>query len=59
MQQQIVTVPIEGCEQLMFWLSNTNGTSAAYVIHEIKVSKKKSGLVVPEDMRTALTVVLG
>jgi len=57
MQPQTVTVPIEGCEQLMFWLSNTNGTSAAYVFHDIKLSKKKSGLVVPEDMRPALTVV--
>ena len=57
MQPQTVTVPIEGCEQLMFWLSNTNGTSAAYVFHDIKVSKKKTGLVVPEDMRPALTVV--
>ena len=57
MQPQTVTVPIEGCEQLMFWLSNTAGTSAAYVFHDIKVSKKKSELVVPEDMRPALTVV--
>ena len=57
MKPQTVTVPIEGCEQLMFWLSNTAGTSAAYVFHDIKVSKKKSGLVVPEDMRPALTVV--
>ena len=57
MQPQTVTVPIEGCEQLMFWLSNTNGTSAAYVFHDIKVSKKKTELVVPEDMRPALTVV--
>ena len=57
MQPQTVTVPIEGCEQLMFWLTNTNGTSAAYVFHDIKVSKKKTGLVVPEDMRPPLTVV--
>ena len=57
MQPQTVTVPIEGCEQLMFWLSNTKGTSAAYVFHDIKVSKKKSVLVVPEDMRPALTVI--
>ena len=57
MQPQTVTVPIEGCEQLMFWLSNTNGTSAAYVFHDIKVSKKRTALVVPEDMRPALTVV--
>ena len=57
MQPQTVTVPIEGCEQLMFWLSNTSGTSAAYVFHDIKVSKTKTELVVPEDMRPALTVV--
>ena len=57
MQPQTVTVPIEGCGQLMFWLSNTGGTSAAYVFHDIKVSKKKTELVVPEDMRPALTVV--
>ena len=57
MQPQTVTVPIEGCEQLMFWLSNTAGTSAAYVFHDIKLSKKKTELVVPEDMRPALTVV--
>ena len=57
MQPQTVTVPIDGCEQLMFWLSNTKGTSAAYVFHEIKVSKRKSELIVPEDMRPALTVV--
>ena len=57
MQPQTVTVPIEGCEQLMFWLSNTSGTSAAYVFHDIKVSKTKCELAVPEDMRPALTVV--
>ena len=57
MQPQTVTVPIEGCGQLMFWLSNTGVTSAAYVFHDIKVSKKKTELVVPEDMRPALTVV--
>ena len=57
MQPQTVTVPIEGCEQLMFWLSNTNGTSAAYVFHDIKVSKKKTELVVPEDMRPAEPVI--
>ena len=57
MKPQTVTVPIEGCGQLMFWLSNTGGTSAAYVFHDIKVSKKKTELVVPEDMRPALTVV--
>lgn len=57
MQPQTVTVPIEGCGQLMFWLSNTNGTSAAYVFHDIKVSKQKCELIVPEDMRHAEPVI--
>lgn len=50
MKPQTVTVPINGCEQLMFWLANTKGTSAAYVFHDIKVSKEKCELTIPEDM---------
>ena len=57
MKPQTITVPINGCGQLMFWLANTNGTSAAYVFHEIKLSKKKCELEVPEDMRPAEAVV--
>lgn len=57
MKPQTVTVPINGCEQLMFWLANTNGTSAAYVFHDIKLSKKKCELEIPEDMRPAEAVV--
>ena len=57
MEPQTVTVPINGCEQLMFWLANTNGTSAAYVFHDIKVSKAKTDLIVPEDMRPSTAVV--
>ena len=57
MKPQTVTVPINGCGQLMFWLANTNGTSAAYVFHDIKLSKKKCELEVPEDMRPAEAVV--
>lgn len=58
MEPQTVTVPIDGCEQLMFWLANTEGTSAAYVFHDIKVSKERKGLIVPEDMRPAEAVVM-
>ena len=57
MQPQTVTVPINGCEQLMFWLANTKGTSAAYVFHDIKVSKQKCELTIPEDMRPSEAVV--
>ena len=57
MKPQTVTVPINGCEQLMFWLANTKGTSAAYVFHEIKASKQTCELSVPEDMRTSEAVV--
>lgn len=57
MKPQTVTVPINGCEQLMFWLANTKGTSAAYVFHDIKVSKQKCELIIPEDMRPSTAVV--
>lgn len=57
MEPQTVTVPINGCGQLMFWLANTKGTSAAYVFHDIKVSKEKCELIVPEDMRPSEAVV--
>ena len=57
MEPQTVTVPINGCGQLMFWLANTKGTSAAYVFYDIKVSKEKCELIVPEDMRPSEAVV--
>ena len=57
MEPQTVTGPINGCGQLMFWLANTKGTSAAYVFHDIKVSKEKCELIVPEDMRPSEAVV--
>ena len=54
MQPQEFTVPIDGCEQLMFWLANTNGTSAKYVIYDVVVSKKKSSLEIPVQCRMSL-----
>ncbi len=57
MEPQTVTVPINGCGQLMFWLANTKGTSAAYVFHNIKLSKEQCELTVPEDMRPAEAVI--
>lgn len=54
MEPQKITVPIQGCEQLMFWLANTNGTSAKYVIYDIVVSKNKAPLSIPVPVRISL-----
>ena len=54
MEPQEITVPINGCDQLMFWLANTNGTSAKYVIYDVVVSKKKSELQIPVPARMSL-----
>lgn len=48
MEPQEYTVPIDGCEQLIFWLANTKGTSAQYLIYDISVTKKKLPLNIPE-----------
>ena len=45
------TVPIDKCEQLIFWLSNTRGTSAQYLVYDIVVSKEKCRLKIPESAR--------
>ena len=54
MEPQEITVPIGGCQQLMFWLSNTNGNSAKYLIYDVVVSKKKSTLNIPLPCRMSL-----
>lgn len=54
MDPQEITVPINGCEQLMFWLANTHGTSSQYVIYDIVVSKKKSELNIPIPARMSM-----
>lgn len=56
MQPQEITVPISGCDQLMFWLANTNGTSAKYLIYDVVVSKKKAALDIPVPARMSLPV---
>lgn len=52
MEPQTVTVPIDGCEQLMFWLANTAGNSGQYVFYDVKVSKDPCKLDIPEDARS-------
>ena len=54
MEPQEITVPINGCKQLMFWLANTNGTSAKYVIYDVVVSKEKSVLEIPVPARMSI-----
>ena len=54
MEPQQITVPIDGCEQLMFWLANTNGTSAQYLIYDVVVSKNKAELTIPVPARMSL-----
>lgn len=57
MEPQEITVPINGCDQLMFWLSNTNGTSAQYLIYDIVVSKDVKPLDIPVPARMSLPVI--
>lgn len=51
MEPQEFTVPINGCDQLIFWLANTNGTSAKYLIYDIVVTKEKLPTNIPEAFR--------
>ena len=37
MEPQTVTVPINGCQQLMFWLANTDNWSGQYIFYDIKI----------------------
>ncbi len=50
MEAQEITVPIDRCEQLMFWLAGTRGTSARYLIYDIVVTKKSLPLSIPEGL---------
>ena len=57
MEPQEIRVPIDGCKQLMFWLSNTNGNSAKFVIYDIIVSKDQSTLNIPVPVRYSIPVM--
>lgn len=54
MEPQQITVPINKGNQLMFWLANTNGTSAQYVIYDAVLSKDKAELSIPVPARMSL-----
>lgn len=54
MEPMEFTVPIDGCEQLIFWLVNSGGNSAKYMIYDIVVSKDKLPLSIPEAAKMPL-----
>ncbi len=57
MEPQTVTVPIDGCQQLMFWLANTDNWSGQYIFYDIKLSKERLALDIPKDARLSQAVV--
>lgn len=54
MEPMEFTVPINGCEQLIFWLANTGGDSAKYLIYDIVVTKDKLPLNIPKAAQMPL-----
>ena len=57
MEPMEFTVPINGCEQLIFWLANTRGNSAKYLIYDIVLTKDKLPLNIPEAAQMSLPEV--
>ena len=57
MEPQTVTVPVNGCGQLMFWLANTNNTSGQYVFYDIRLTKDVLALDIPKASRLSRSVV--
>lgn len=57
MEPQTVTVPIDGCQQLMFWLANTDNWSGQYIFYDIRLSKEHVSLDIPKDARLSQAVI--
>lgn len=57
MEPQTVTVPIDGCRQLMFWLANTDNWSGQYIFYDIKLTKERMGLDIPKAARLSEAVI--
>lgn len=57
MEPQTITVPIDGCEQLMFWLANTDNWSGQFMFYDITLSKEHVDLDVPKAARISQAVV--
>ncbi len=57
MEPQTVTVPIDSCGQLMFWLANTGDWSGKYLFYDLQLSKERLALDVPKAARLSKAVV--
>ncbi len=57
MEPQTVTVPINGCSQLMFWLANTNNTSGQFVFYDLRLTKEFLPMDIPKESRLSRSVV--
>ena len=57
MEPQTVTVPIDGCHQLMFWLANTDNWSGQYIFYDIKLTKDRMALDIPKAARLSEAVI--
>lgn len=57
MEPQTVTVPIDGCHQLMFWLANTDNWSGQYIFYDIRLTKERLALDIPKAARLSEAVV--
>ncbi len=57
MEPQTVTVPINGCQQLMFWLANTDNWSGKYIFYDIKLTKEVLPLDIPKAARLSQAVI--
>lgn len=57
MEPQTITVPLNGCEQLMFWLANTGDWSGQYIFYDIKLSKEYLEKDIPKAARLSQAIV--
>ena len=57
MEPQTITVPIDGCEQLMFWLANTDNWSGQFLFYDLKLSKERRPLDIPKPARISQPVL--
>lgn len=57
MEPQTVTVPINGCKQLMFWLANTYNTSGQFLFYDIRLTKEILPMNIPKEARLSKNIV--
>lgn len=57
MEPQTITVPIDRCQQVMFWLSNTDNWSGQYIFYDIKLTKDRLALDIPKPARLSQPVI--